>query len=207
MEIIREKKMDGQKKTHSGGEMRNCFEAKDPLVHTETEIKLLVEMPEDRTLENWSRGDLVQTYLTNPEVMERVRSWTENGVTCYTHTIKQGSGISHLEREEEISRETYEALLERADPQRVPVVKTRCRLNWQGFCYELDIYPQWTRQAVLEVELERVDLHPALPPGIRMIRDVTFEDAYSNSSMALRMPTEEGRQKVSDMCAGSEEEP
>ena len=56
---------------------------------------------------------------------------------------------------------------------------------------ELDIFTFWNRQAIMEVELKSEKEEFTLPPFIRVIREVTEDDAFSNHSLAKEVPPEE----------------
>ena len=53
---------------------------------------------------------------------------------------------------------------------------------------EIDLYPFWNDQAVLEVELKSEEEAFLLPPEIRVIREVTEDPRYLNSSLARELP-------------------
>ena len=68
--------------------------------------------------------------------------------------------------------------------------KTRYCLTENNRYYEIDIYPEWKKQAILEIELRSEDEEVVLPEGIRVIREVTGDRTYSNYEMAKQMPEE-----------------
>ena len=158
--------------------------------HIETERRFLVDVPE-YVFARCVRSRICQTYLLSDEGAERVRSRTKEGYTTYTHTIKKGAGVSRLEMEEEIGEAEYDSLLRRADPARRPIEKTRYCLYCDGLCFEIDEYPEWPRQRLLEVELERADQAFIIPESIRVLREITGDEAYSNYAMSLSMPPED----------------
>lgn len=162
----------------------------------EIEYKYLIRYPDADILEaqpGCSRVKIVQTYLlANPHVTERVRSWDENGAIRYFHTEKRRISVqSAQELEEEISPGRYENLLQRADPLRSPIEKIRYRIPYEGHLLEIDIYPFWSRQAVLEIEIGEENEEVRIPPWLSVLRDVTSEKAYRNRSLAKRIPDED----------------
>ena len=99
--------------------------------------------------------------------------------------------ITREEIEREISEEEYLALLKEADPARHPIRKTRWCLPYEGHTLEIDLYPFWEKQAVLECELESEDEAFAVPPELSILREVTGDPQYLNSSLARTIPAED----------------
>ena len=69
--------------------------------------------------------------------------------------------------------------------------KTRVCVPHGDHLLEIDIYPFWKKQAVLEVELESEDTPLTLPPYITVLREVTGEKAYKNRALAAHIPEED----------------
>ena len=110
----------------------------------------------------------------------------------YTHTIKRKlNDMRRIEDEREIDEAAYSALLERADPARRPIEKTRCCFTHDGRLWELDVFPFWENQAFLEIELTSEEEDFSLPPGIRLIREVTDDPRYTNAALSFEIPDEE----------------
>ena len=59
-------------------------------------------------------------------------------------------------------------------------------MNEGGFCYEIDVYPEWTDRAVLEIELEREDQAVVLPDWVSVLREVTEDPRYTNHALSRR---------------------
>ena len=154
----------------------------------EIERKFLIQYPDVTLLESWpgmTRFEMVQTYLLSaPGDEVRVRQRTENGNSQWFHTVKQGEGIKRQEAEREITREEYQALLTQADPTKRVLHKTRYCLPYRGKLLEVDLYPFWQDQAVLEVELEQEDDLISIPPELTVLREVTGDAAYKNAVLA-----------------------
>ena len=163
---------------------------------TETERKYLIEMPEEGMLaglQGAEKSAIVQTYLVSPEgTTERVRRRDYgNRVVCY-HTIKKRiSTMSASEDERIVSQAEYENLLLRADPKKTPIIKTRWCIPHEGHVAEIDIYPFWKHQAVLEIELESEDTVVPFPSWLTLIREVTGDHAYSNNKLSVKVPGED----------------
>ncbi len=163
-------------------------------IHYEIERKYLIRMPDLAWLRAAAESsEITQTYLlAAPGTTERVRKRGKEGAWSYTHTVKRKlSDMRRIEDEEELSAEEYSRLLERADPGRMVISKTRWVLPWRGQLFELDIFPFWEDRAYLEIELEDEGQEVELPPQLRLIREVTDDERYTNASLSLEIPYEE----------------
>lgn len=165
-------------------------------MNTEIERKYLIEMPDDALLMEQpgaEKSAIVQTYLTSPEgVTERVRRRDYGDrVVCF-HTIKKRlSAMSAFEDESVIDEAEYESLLTRADKNKTPIIKTRYAIPYAEHVAEIDVYPFWKYQAVLEIELESEDTVVPFPPYLTLIREVTGDHAYSNNKLSVKIPEED----------------
>jgi CYTH domain-containing protein len=157
--------------------------------HYEIERKYLVEYPEFPLPCEDRISDIRQAYLiSEPGVSERVRARDGR----YYHTKKRRvSGICAEEREREISREEYEQLLARRDGACRLIEKKRHVFEYMGQVFELDVFPFWKRQAMLEIELEGESIPVFLPPFLKIIREVTDDEAYKNHAMSMKIPGED----------------
>jgi len=162
----------------------------------ETERKFLIRYPDAELLESIpedDRKEIVQIYLKSSDkgVTERIRRIISRGKTRYVHTLKRRiTDVSCEERECDIPFAEYSELAKRADPKRIPVVKTRYLLRRPPHVFEIDVYPFWQDRAIMEVELESEDEAFMLPPEIEVIRDVSAEKAYKNRAIAKQIPEE-----------------
>lgn len=161
----------------------------------EIEYKYLIRYPDIAVLDSQpgsKKAEIVQTYLLSESgVTARVRSWTENGTTRFFKTEKKWiSRMTAEEKETQISEEEYLVLLDKADPIRKPIAKTRYRIPFASHLLEIDIYPFWKKQAVLEVEISQEDEAVDIPSYLSVLRDVTGEREYKNHSLALSVPKE-----------------
>lgn len=158
----------------------------------EIERKYLIAMPERDFLESCERSEITQTYLLGEaNTTERVRK-RARGENCeYTHTVKMKlNNLRRIEDERVIGAEEYEALLTRADPARMTIQKTRHCFTHEGRLWELDVFPFWKDRAFLEIELTDETEPAALPPGIRLIREVTDDPRYTNAALSLEIPAD-----------------
>jgi CYTH domain-containing protein len=162
----------------------------------ETERKFLIAYPDREALlhrEGATASEITQTYLLHPEgLSERVRQRVYADRTEYYHTVKRFlTAMTNEEKERTVTKEEYEELLTRQDPARAPIQKTRICIPHESHLLEIDLYPFWKKQAVLEVELEAEDTPLSLPPYLTVLREVTGEKAYKNRALALRIPAED----------------
>ncbi len=144
-------------------------------------LSLLDQMP------NCERVDIVQTYLKSGDPSEecRIRQRGSNGNYIYFMTRKRKvSGIRRVEIEERLSQQEYVARMVDADPAFRPIHKTRYCLSENGLYYEIDIYPEWKDQAIMEIELCSEDQEVVFPESIDVIREVTDDPAFSNHELA-----------------------
>ena len=156
----------------------------------EIERKFLIKYPEKDFFKAFPAAhkvDIIQTYLKGPENEEtRVRQRGENGSYIYYKTRKiPVGGAKRMELEQRLSQDEYLRLLMEADSTRHPVRKTRWCIVYENQYFELDIYPFWNDKAVLEIELNDDAQEIKFPPQIEIIREVTDDENYKNSSLAL----------------------
>ncbi len=164
--------------------------------HTETERKYLIAMPDEGALarlENCEKTSIAQTYLRVREgFTDRVRLREGASGRVYTRTIKNRiSEMSNIEDERVISEDEYLSLLKSADAARRTIYKTRYTVSRGGLLYEIDIYPFWRKQAVMEVELESEAQYVPPLEGIKVLRDLTGIREYGNAALSLKVPEED----------------
>ena len=163
----------------------------------EIERKFLIRRPEHRWLEQHAQGSKIsQTYLKAAYgESARVRKRVYEDHVSYTHTVKQKlSDLRRIEKEREIARDEYEALLAQADPDRRTIEKERWVLKYQNQAFEIDLFPFWSKQAYMELELNAEDQHIDFPPDIEVLREVTGDKRYTNSALAKTIPAEDEKE-------------
>ena len=161
----------------------------------ETERKYIIEMPDTekiRAMQDYTESEIEQTYLTAEKgKTHRIRRRAYPDRVEYIENIKTRiSPMSVIEEEGEITPEGYSELSALIETGTAPVYKKRYTFSYGGYTLEIDVYPQWRRSAVLEVELESESVTPPLPVWIKVIREVTGDKAYSNHTMARSFPEE-----------------
>ena len=161
----------------------------------ETERKFIIEMPETSALcelDEYTVSRITQTYLSSePTVTHRVRKREYADTVTYTETKKiRISPMSAIEEERVIDATAYEARLQSIRTGTRPVKKTRHTFRYGTYTVEIDVYPEWKKSAILEVELPSETANLSLPPFLKVLREVTGERSYSNAAMAQRFPNE-----------------
>ena len=152
--------------------------------------KFLIAYPDLKMLEslpNCRRVEIMQTYLKSdiPGEMIRIRQRGHDGNYVYYKTRKRViEGMKRIEMEERLSRNEYLDLLMKADPDYRPIRKDRYCLSENGLYYNIDIYPQWSDQAMMEIELYNTDDKIIIPEGIEVIREVSDEIEFTNPYIA-----------------------
>ena len=172
-------------------------------VPLEIERKFLVTLPPMarlKTLGVISEVDIVQTYLksVNDKVERRVRQrgTKENGFTFfytekYSAKDKDGNVYARYEKEEKISERQYLNYLLEADTSLHQIVKKRICFVYEKQFFELDIYPCEPYKAILEIEVNSLDIPVFIPPmltGHKEPVEVTDNPAYKNYNLAKKMP-------------------
>ena len=159
----------------------------------EIERKFLIYYPNIKELEsmsNCTKVDIIQTYLKSENGVERrVRARGIDGDYIYYLTEKKKiSGLKRVETERRLTQDEYLQLLMQADNKLHPIHKTRYCLTDNNQYFEIDIYPEWDNQAIMEIELSSEDQEINPPSFIKIIKDVTEDESYKNYQMAKEMP-------------------
>lgn len=141
------------------------------------------ELVADGAFDRRSEQRIEQTYLALDEQQEvRVRRLVDadTGAVEYTHTFKQGNGMSREEIEYSITESIYDQLFRASGA--VPLTKTRTTGEWQGLTVELDRYDQ-LNLTVAEVEFESVEAAESFIPPDWFGEDISSRREYSNKKV------------------------
>lgn len=158
----------------------------------EIERKFLIKYPDVNALLNLPcvKVEISQTYLCDGENKFRLRKRGENGSYIYIRTHKRKiNDLTYEEIEQQISEEEYNSQLEIYNILGT-ISKERYCLMYNGTYFEIDIFPFWSKQAYLEVELESEDENFTIPNCIEIIEEVTYNQEYKNSSLCKKIPKE-----------------
>ena len=161
----------------------------------EIERKYLIEYPDIKKLENMSncqKIDIIQTYLkSNSDKERRVRARGIDGDYLYYLTEKKEiSKLKRVELERKLTQDEYIKYLMEADQKLHPIRKTRYCLTENNQYFEIDVYPEWKNQAIMEIELNDENQKVYIPKLINIVKEVTNDDSYKNYEMAKSMPKE-----------------
>ena len=159
----------------------------------EIERKFLIYYPNLKELDNmpnYTKVDIIQTYLkSDNDVERRVRARGINGDYLYYLTEKRKiTNLKRIEIERKLSQDEYLKLLMESDNRLHTIHKTRYCLTENNQYFEIDIYPEWDNQAIMEIELSSEDEEIKVPSFIEIIDEVTDKEEYKNYQMAKEMP-------------------
>ena len=159
----------------------------------EIERKFLIRMPDEDELRCFAdrRLHITQCYLVRGAdgASRRVRKSEENGFITYTYTEKKRiSGFTRLEKEKEITAEEYDFLLSQRDEKLRTIEKIRWCIPFEAHVLEIDVFSFWKDRALLEIELTSEDEAFQIPPSIEVLREVTNDPRYLNTSIAATIP-------------------
>ena len=157
----------------------------------EIERKFLIEYPSVEWLEslpNCQRVEIVQTYLrSEPDHEVRIRQRGSEGNYIYYLTEKSITPThKRMELQRRLSEREYLTLLMQADPGLRQISKTRYCLTHAGQYFEIDLFPCWDDQAMVEIELTSEDQEVHFPKELKVIREVTGDPNYRNAVIASK---------------------
>ncbi len=155
----------------------------------EIERKFLIGYPDVKWLEsmpNCQRIEIIQTYLKAPEGEERrVRQRGIDGSYVYYQTTKRRvSDLKRVEVERRLSQSEYLRLLMEADTSCRQIRKTRYCLTYKNQYFEIDVFPFWEDKAIAEIELSDEGQQIEFPEKLRLIKEVTGDEEYTNAALA-----------------------
>ena len=159
----------------------------------EIERKFLIYFPNIKELEempNCTKVDITQTYLkSDDDVERRVRARGIDGDYVFYLTEKRKvSELKRVEVERKLTQDEYLSLLMEADSRLHTIRKTRYCLSENNQYFEIDIYPEWNNQAIMEIELSSEEQEITIPDFIKVYKEVTNDEQYKNYQMAKEMP-------------------
>lgn len=162
----------------------------------ETERKFLIRMPTIealRAMPDYEESAIEQTYLRAPAgTTHRIRRRTYEGRTVCTETVKRRINATQaFEDEREISEAEFAEKRLLRDASRHIIYKNRHTFIYKKQLFEVDIYPFWAHQCVVETELSDPNEQPPWPPCLVLLREVSGERAYSNAALSKCIPPED----------------
>lgn len=129
---------------------------------------------------------LRQAYIASMEGRSvRVRLADE---TIATLTVKIGKRMTRDEFEYTIPIADAEELM--ATAVGVPIIKTRHKVPYKGFVWEVDVFAGlYEGLTIAEVEMRNEDDNPELPDWLG--EEVTGQHRYSNQALAMRFEVDD----------------
>jgi CYTH domain-containing protein len=163
--------------------------------HTEIERKYLLssrpECPTEAEVLRIEQGYLPPPTEDVPEDEDlregRLRRCTSaDGRVEHVHTVKRGIGLVREEREQTITAERFAAHWPRTVDARLS--KTRYELRIGEVLWVVDVFDELDL-VLAEAELPTADTPSEPPPWLKplIVREVTGDPAYTNSSLARRI--------------------
>ncbi len=166
----------------------------------EIEYKYLIAYPDIEILQTqpeYKVEEMCQIYVELPDDTDengkycRIRCVKGNNSTRYIKTFKQSvTHMTRIEVESDITEEEFRTLMNYRRRGYSPIYKYRHSFCLNGFTYEVDVFPFWDDRAYLEIEVQSEDINPPIPDFIRIIKDVTSDVRYRNTSLAQQIITE-----------------
>ena len=161
----------------------------------EIERKFIIQKPDITYLEslpNCHKINIVQTYLkSNDGVERRVRQRMDGDhVTYYLTEKRPVKFMVRKEDERRISATEYASYLMEQDFTRHPIVKDRYCLLENNQYFEIDVYPFWENQAIMEIELTNENDPIHFPQSIQILTEVTGNKMYDNYHLSNCIPDE-----------------
>lgn len=167
-----------------------------PDVNLEIERKYIIEKPSldsMRGCEGYEASDIVQIYLDSPAcVTRRIRSraYPDGRVQYFETEKRRVDKMSSQEREREITKADFDNYSLQIAADTRPIIKTRHTFMYLGQLFEIDVYPEWERTAVMETELPSRETEVEMPDFIHIAVEVTGDRRYSNAAMSRKFPDE-----------------
>ena len=162
----------------------------------EIERKYIIEMPNRESLLALpfsESSSILQIYLESEiGVTHRIRSREYKDGVRFFETVKMRiDKISAFEDEKEVTEAEFREKSKKIRKGSKPLSKERITFPYEEYLIEIDLYPEWKSTAIMEIELKSHGETPKIPGFIKIIREVTGEKKYTNSSLAEQFPSEE----------------
>lgn len=169
--------------------LRAIYETIGEPVPEEVWHKYLIELPEvAKLVERYHAAgiDMMQTYLsqTSPSIVRRIRQQKNGDEYLYFYTEKHYTGDGQWETERPISGKEYIQYLMEGDISLHAVHKMKYRFHYEGHRFEIDVYPFSDERAIMRAAMPKDKDEIAIPPEVKILREVTNDPAYRNSQLA-----------------------
>jgi len=146
------------------------------------ELRYVVEI-QNGSFEFKSKKHIQQGYLVIDDKNE-IRVRFANNIP--TISAKKDYGEDRINIELEIDKSMFQVLYKYAENRIVS--KTRYLYPFENYEWRIDVFDADTQckgLVIAEVEINKGDLPPQLPPGLTMLSDITGKNEYRNQKLAL----------------------
>lgn len=141
------------------------------------------------------RIEIEQIYLNAEKNNEelRIRKRSQDGSSLYFLTRKTNTDDPAVRSEKErvITPREFFSMQKLKDPGKNIIIKERICFIWKNQYFELDFFkaPAYCSNLILlEIELTERNERVEIPPFIKIKREVTGDERYRNSNLAMRPP-------------------
>lgn len=167
-------------------------------VPTEHENKYLItleSLANIKELYDPYRCVIRQDYLkSRPGISERIRQRGHGNEWFYYHTIKKPMpGGGRYEDEQMINRALFNELMFRKDDMFNQIKKDRYCFTVKGLYFEFDYFKgkinefDSKKYGILEIETTSANPTIKIPRGIKLVKEVTHDPAFSNVELARKL--------------------
>lgn len=168
----------------------SCIGKKELSEHQE---KYIVEIPSITYFfeKKAQKRHIVQTYLKPYGNEERRLRMLGDGKNFVYYLSRKEIGSNTGIQEKRIGRDMYDTLMMEMDPSKKPIIKDRWYFSDHNVYYNLDVYPNWKKHAILEIRSSQEDVITQLPQDIKMVKNVTEDTRFQNYRLSEYFPLEE----------------
>ncbi len=160
--------------------------------------KFLITMPNlAKMLESfkYEKTQIIQTYLLSddPNTELRIRQSGFDGSYSYSFTSQSQLEVSSnvattVTIGKRITEKEYLSNCMKANTDLHQIKKDRYSFVFNNVYYELDVYPFWNENAILEIKLTEENQKVEIPSNIHVLKDVTNDVNFRNYAMAKNIP-------------------
>lgn len=138
---------------------------------------------------NSQKIGIIQTYLQSNDNEKRLRKRTYKGENTYYLTTQKDTDqeAERIFLEKKINEDEYIQLLDKADPELMPISKDRHCFTYQNQYFRLDIIPELGNIGILEIEMTDKNKKIVIPNDISVIKEVTHDANYRNYNLAKKL--------------------
>ena len=160
--------------------------------------KFIIKKPDSAYLlkRKAQKRNIVQIYLKSNGKEERRIRMMGDGTNFIYYLTRKGIGNHEDCQEKRISRDVYDALMLEMDLERKPIIKERWYFSEGNTYYNMDVYPNWKKYAVVEIRGDKENVDLTLPSSLEAVKNVTSNINFSNYYLSKYFPGEEEIEKM-----------